>query len=160
MSFLAPLLAVFGISVPAIIVLYILKVRRREVVVPSTLLWRADAVDRQASVPWQRIRASWLLFLQLLAAIALVLALTRPALAHPGQLGPDTVVIIDASGPMQATDVSPSRFAAAVVQARALVDQLGSGQRMTLIAMDANPRVVAASGGDHGILDAALSALR
>ena len=32
MSFLAPLLAVFGLSVPAIIVLYILKVRRREFV--------------------------------------------------------------------------------------------------------------------------------
>ena len=160
MSFLAPLLAVFGISVPAIIVLYILKVRRRDVVVPSTLLWRGDAVDRQASVPWQRIRPSWLLFLQLLAAIALVLALTRPALAQPAQLGPDTVVIIDASGPMQATDVPPSRFAAAVAQARALVAQLGSGQRMTLIAMDANPRVIAVSGGDHGVLDAALSALR
>ena len=160
MSFLAPLLAVFGISVPAILVLYILKVRRRIVVVPSTLLWRTEAVDRQASVPWQRIRPSWLLFLQLLAAIALVLALTRPALAHPAQLGPDTVVVIDASGPMQATDVSPSRFAAAVVEARALVDQLGSGQRMTLIAMDANPRVIAASGGDHGVLDAALSGLR
>ena len=51
MSFLAPLLAIFGISVPAIIVLYILKIRRRDVVVPSTLLWRGDAVDRQASVP-------------------------------------------------------------------------------------------------------------
>ncbi len=160
MSFLAPLLAVFGISVPAIIVLYILKVRRRDVVVPSTLLWRGDAVDRQASVPWQRIRPSWLLFLQLLAAIALVLALTRPALAHPAELGPDTVVIIDASGPMQATDVSPTRFAAAVVDARALVDQLSAGQRMTLIAMDANPRVIAASGGYHGVLDAALAALR
>ena len=160
MSFLAPLLAVFGISVPAIIVLYILKVRRRDVVVPSTLLWHGDAVDRQASVPWQRIRPSWLLFLQLLAAIALVLALTRPALAHPAELGPDTVVIVDSSGPMQATDVSPSRFAVAVVQARALVAQLGAGQRMTLIAMDANPRVIAASGGDHGVLDAALSALR
>jgi Ca-activated chloride channel homolog len=160
MSFLAPLLAIFGVSVPAIIVLYILKVRRRDVVVPSTLLWRGDAVDRQASVPWQRIRPSWLLFLQLLAAIALVLALTRPALAHPAALGPDTVVIIDSSGPMQATDVSPSRFAVAVVQARALVDQLGSGQRMTLIAMDANPRILAASGGDHGVLDAALAALR
>ena len=160
MSFLAPLLAVFGVSVPAIIVLYILKVRRRDVVVPSTLLWRGDAVDRQASVPWQRIRPSWLLFLQLLAAIALVLALTRPALAHPAELGPDTVVIVDSSGPMQATDVSPSRFAVAVVQARALVAQLGAGQRMTLIAMDANPRVIAASGGDHGVLDAALSALR
>src|SRR6202049_2379894 len=159
-SFLAPLLAIFGLSVPAIIVLYILKVRRREVVVPSTLLWRGDAVDRQASVPWQRIRPSWLLFLQLLAAIALVLALTRPALAQPAQLGPDTVVIIDSSGPMRATDVSPSRFDAAVSQTRALVDQLGPGQRMTLIAMDANPRVIAASGGDHGVLDAALSALR
>jgi Ca-activated chloride channel homolog len=159
-SFLAPLLAIFGVSVPAIIVLYILKIRRRDVVVPSTLLWREDAVDRQASVPWQRIRPSWLLFLQLLAAIALVLALTRPALAHPAALGPDTVVIIDSSGPMQATDVSPSRFAVAVVQARALVDELGSGQRMTLIAMDANPRVLAASGGDHGVLDAALAALR
>lgn len=160
MTFLAPLLGIFGVAVPVILVLYILRVRRRRTVVSSTLLWRSRTVDRQASVPWQRLRPSWLLLLQLAAAAVLVLALTQPALARPATLGPDTAVVIDASGPMQATDVAPSRFAAAVARARDLVAELAPGQRMTLIAMDGHPRILASTSGDRAALNAALDGLR
>ncbi|MBJ7609325.1 MAG: VWA domain-containing protein [Candidatus Dormibacteraeota bacterium] len=160
MRFLAPLLGLFGLAIPMVIALYVLRVRRRETTLSSTLLWRARVVDRQASVPWQRLRPSWLLLLQLLALAGLVVALTRPASVQAAKLGPDTVVVIDSSGTMQATDVAPSRFAAAITRARDLAGELGAGQRMTLVAMDSRPRVLAVSSGDHALLDQALDRLR
>src|SRR5205807_346094 len=69
MSFLAPLAAVLALTLPAILALYFLKIRRPTRIIPALHLWPNQIRDRQANVPWQRLRPSWLLFLQLLAAV-------------------------------------------------------------------------------------------
>src|SRR5437667_57800 len=80
MSFLVPLGALALLAVPAIVLLYFLKVRRPEVKVATLMFWRPYVADRQANAPWQRLRFSLLLLLQLLAALALAIGLTRPGL--------------------------------------------------------------------------------
>ncbi|HEV3232673.1 MAG TPA: VWA domain-containing protein, partial [Candidatus Dormibacteraeota bacterium] len=127
---------------------------------PSTLLWRRAVADRQANAPWQRLRFSWLLLLQLLAAALLTGAAIRPALAVHSELSADTVVVVDASATMQATDVRPSRFEAARTQARELISKLGSRDRLTLIAMGPEARLLASATGDQGTLSAALDRLQ
>ena len=159
-SLVAPLAALFGLTLPVIVALYILRVRRPEVRVASTLHWRRAVLDRQAGVPWQRLRPSWLLLLQLLAAALLVLTLMRPVTVTSSALAGHTIVVIDISGSMQATDVTPSRFEEARSRARALVDRLGPDDRMTLIAMGPRPRVVADVTGDGARLRGALDELR
>jgi len=72
MSFLAPAAAILALTLPAIVALYFLKIRRPTRIVPALHLWPNQIRDRQANVPWQRLRPSWLLFLQLLAAAVLV----------------------------------------------------------------------------------------
>ena len=80
MSFLVPLGALALVAVPAIVLLYFLQVRRPEVKVATLMFWRPYVADRQANAPWQRLRLSLLLLLQLLAALALAIGLTRPGL--------------------------------------------------------------------------------
>ena len=66
MSFLTPtFLALAALAVP-IILLYMLRLRRREVPVSSTMLWQRLMQDREANAPWQRLRRNLLLLLQLL----------------------------------------------------------------------------------------------
>ncbi|NJL94183.1 MAG: hypothetical protein HC915_10875 [Anaerolineae bacterium] len=48
--------------------------------VSSNFLWQQLVQDREANAPWQRLRFSWLLLLQLLILAALVLAIMRPYL--------------------------------------------------------------------------------
>ena len=67
MSVLVPAAAFLGLTIPAILALYFLRIRRPTRVVPALHLWPDQIRDRQANVPWQRLRPSWLLFLQLLA---------------------------------------------------------------------------------------------
>jgi Ca-activated chloride channel homolog len=158
-TLLAPLAGLFALIIPAIVALYFLRVRRPEVPLSSTLLWRRALRDRQASVPWQRLRFSWLLLLQLLAAALLVFALMRPAVTTHAALATDTIVVIDDSMSMQATDVSPSRFEVARQKARAIFDQMTAGTRVSLVAMDDHPRLLASRTGDPGPLRDALDRL-
>src|SRR5260370_1929946 len=69
-----------GVEVAVIVALYFLKIRRPTRIVPALHLWPNQIRDRQANVPWQRLRPTWLLFLQLLAAAVLVAAPLHPAL--------------------------------------------------------------------------------
>lgn len=165
MTVLEPLAGTAAVSLAAILALYFLKARRPARQVSSTLWWRAVVLDRQAAVPWKRLRPSWLLALQALAAILVVGALLRPALVSAEALAGQTVVVIDNSETMQATDVAPSRFAVAVADARALVGRLGPHARMTLIATDAGPEglgpeVIASAFGQRQPLLQALNSLK
>src|SRR4030095_9839049 len=81
-----------------------------------------------------------LLALQLLAGLLAALALARPALSSdpPRHLA----LIVDASASMQATDVSPTRFAAARQMAMQRLGALGPGDHVSLIRAGAEASLV------------------
>ncbi len=101
MSFLAPLaFAVLGLAAP-LVLLYFLKVRRRERTVSSLMLWGTELRDREASAFFQRLQRDPLLLLQLLALVALALALARPVVTVTGEGARKVVVVLDTSGGMR-----------------------------------------------------------
>src|SRR5438128_8389112 len=159
MSFLAPAAAVLALTLPAIVALYFLKIRRPTRIVPALHLWPSQIRDRQANVPWQRLRPSWLLFLQLLAAAVLVAAAVQPALPAGAALARHSIVLLDASASMQATDVAPPRPSTGKRQVGALIDQLGPHDRMTVIAVGPLSRIVASVAGDRNTLHRAVNAV-
>lgn len=158
MSFLTPAFLLLGLLAAPIILLYMLRLRRREVTVSSTLLWQKLLRDREANAPWQKLRRNLLLILQLLILAALVLALARPFLPSPSVITGNTVVLLDGSASMQATDAAPSRFAAAKTEAARLIGDLGGGSQMTLIQVGHTPAVLASASSDKTALRRALDA--
>jgi Ca-activated chloride channel homolog len=159
MSFLVPAAGFLALTLPAIVALYFLRIRRPTRVVPALHLWPDQIRDRQANVPWQRLRFSWLLLLQLLVAALLVISAVQPALSASVTLSPHTIVLLDASASMQARDVRPSRFDEAKRQVGVLIDQLGPQDRMTLITVQATPRVAASVTGDRQAMHRALDSV-
>ncbi|MGE5590465.1 MAG: vWA domain-containing protein, partial [Bacillota bacterium] len=155
MSLLTPAAFWLGLTLPAILVLYLLKRRYQDQTVSSTYLWRQALRDLEASSPWQKLRRHLLLYLQLAAAALLVLAAVRPALLTRAPSG-DVIVVLDASASMQATDVAPSRFEVARSRARALIEGLGRGDRLTLVTAAARPKVLAVASRDRAELLRAL----
>lgn len=156
MELLAPVGALALLAFPVILFLYFLKVRRPNIDVATLAFWRPYRTDRQANAPWQRLRASRLLVLQLAVALALGLALLRPALEGAAGVASSSVVILDGSASMQATDVKPSRFAAAVDHARQMVQSIPPGGQMAIILATQHSELLAASTSDQGELLAAL----
>lgn len=134
MSFLAPAaFAALAIAIP-ILLLYMLRLRRREVLISSTFLWRQVVQDTEANTPWQRLRRNLLLFLQLLILLLLVLALARPFITVPTISAGKIALLLDASASMTATDVAgETRFAAAIEQAHQIVNNMNPRDAISLI---------------------------
>lgn len=126
----------------AIIALYLMRMRRRRLVVPALFLWPERQDEVRANALFQRLRFSWLLLLQLLAALAAVLVLARPQMLQRGLAGKVTAVVVDASSSMGASDVVPDRFGAASKTVADMIESAGPGDRIALIEAGPSPRVV------------------
>lgn len=162
MALLAPLALLLGLLAVPIVILYMLKLRRREIEVSSTLLWQLLLRDREANAPWQRLRRNLLLFVQLLLLLALVLALARPFFRVPTVATGTLVVLLDASASMQAADGpgGATRFEQARAATRRLIDELSSDGALALILVGHQPQVLAPATSNKDELRAALGAAR
>lgn len=158
MSFLTPLFLLLGLLAIPIILLYMLRLRRQEVMVSSTLLWQKLLRDREANAPWQKLRRNLLLILQLLILAALVFALARPFWPVPSIVNSSVVVLLDGSASMHATDTDQgSRFATAQEQAHQLINDLSGANQMAIILVGKTPLVIAQPTSDKNSLHTAVS---
>src|SRR5271154_6054185 len=107
-NFLSPLPAIIAavIAIPLLLLLYFLKLRRREMDVASTFLWKKAIQDLQVNAPFQKLRRNLLLLLQLLLLVLLCLALSRPVSNYTPGAGKTSVILIDRSASMAAKDLS------------------------------------------------------
>src|SRR3954470_11600939 len=119
-SFLAPAWGWLGLLAVPIVLLYVLRQKRPDVAVSSTLLWSKALADMRASTPFQKLRRNLLLLLQLLILAALVLTLMRPIIQASASQTQAGVIVIDATASMQAHDggAAESRLDRAKVEAK------------------------------------------
>ncbi len=123
---------------------------------------RFTSVDLLSSVVpkrpgWQR-HVSAVLMLGAVSALALGFARPTGIKKVARQRG-TIMLVIDTSGSMAATDVSPSRLVAAQAAARQFVQGLPSGLKVGLMSFDSQARVLAAPTTDHAPVLAAVNAL-
>lgn len=117
-----------GVVIPSLLVLYFLKLRRREMVISSTFLWKKAIQDLQVNAPFQKLRRNLLMLLQLLLLLALILALARPVSNYRPGAGKRTVILIDRSASMSAVDSKGHvRLDEAKRRAKELVDSMKRG---------------------------------
>jgi hypothetical protein len=132
MQWLNPLGAWAFLGLAAILALYMLRREYQETQISSTYLWRRALRDQTASRPFQKLRSSILMMLQLLLAAMLALSLMRPV--APGQaLGGETVMIFDVSASMQAVSGGQSRMDQAVSEAAGMINTMGGADRLTIL---------------------------
>jgi Ca-activated chloride channel family protein len=141
MNFLAPAAFLFALTIPVVVVFYLLKRKRVVKLVSSTLLWQKFLAETQASAPFQKLRRNWLLILQIVMLILAVLALSRPYFATRAKNSELRVLILDASASMQSTDETPSRFEKARKEALEWVDSLRPGDKMVVLQVAATAEV-------------------
>ncbi len=140
MHFLNPSAFYLLAFVPIVALFHFLKLRRQRQVVPSVMLWIEAIEDMKANVPFQRLRNSLLLPLQILFLLIVIGGIARPALRQPGALSDRLIIIIDTSASMGATKLGKSRFDAAKTRALKLINRLDVEGQMMIIDTSLPPR--------------------
>ncbi|MFQ3611975.1 MAG: BatA and WFA domain-containing protein, partial [Fimbriimonadales bacterium] len=142
-----------------IILLYLLKVRRREVRVPARFLFPPITTDVRANALIQKLRPNLLMFLQILLALLALLALARPMMLAKGLPG-QSVVVIDTSASMGAQEGTTTRFEQARAELRTLIRDLNPSEQMAIVEAGTQVRVVAPLTNDKQKLLRAVENLR
>jgi Ca-activated chloride channel family protein len=157
LSFQQPWLLLGLLLVLALVGVYLLAQRRRR---KFTLLFTdvallSSVVGRR---PGYRKHLPPALFL--LGAAALVVAMAQPILnLEVARNDASVMMVIDTSGSMDATDVSPNRLEAARQAARTLLNQLPSGDRAGLVTFSSSPVLAAPLSDSRDQVNAAIDSL-
>ncbi len=161
MHLISPLALFWALPIcGVIVVMYILKLRRKDVIVSSTYLWRQVIRDVQANAPFQKLRKNLLLLLQLIAAALIIFALARPFLRFLANGGRNIVLIVDTSASMGATDIAPSRLDEAKRKAHDQVRQRRPGDLMMVLSASSRPRAATGFTPEAAELDRAIDSLQ
>jgi Ca-activated chloride channel family protein len=157
MSFLSPGLLWLLLAVPLLVAIYVFLLRRRKVIAvryASVSLVR-EALDRR-----QSIRRHLPAALLLLAIAASIIAIARPTAIVTLPSDQRTVILaIDVSLSMRATDVEPSRLAAAQEAAKAFVQEQPSDVRTGVVSFAGTALLVQAPTQSREDLIAAIDRL-
>ncbi|MEX2219851.1 MAG: BatA and WFA domain-containing protein [Phycisphaerales bacterium] len=174
MNWLTPTLAIVAasIAVPSLLILYFLKLRRRDVEISTTLLWKKAIEDLQANAPFQKLRKNILLLLQLLILAAALIAVGQPMLKSQAATAARHVILIDRSASMSAGDGDLDgrlvpRLESAKAAAIRLIDSLrepsildkSSGDQAMVIAFDTTAKALQTWTTDKSLLKAAVEAI-
>jgi Ca-activated chloride channel family protein len=157
MTFASPELLLALLLVPAAIAAYLFVQRRR-----NRYVVRFTNVDLLSNLaprtPSWRRHVPPVLYVAAIAA--LVIALARPSMMIPVPREEATIVLtMDVSGSMQATDVDPTRLAAAQKAASDFVDQLPDAFRVGLVVFSTDARIAVAPTTDRAALHQGIDSL-
>jgi Ca-activated chloride channel family protein len=157
MTFLAPFLLLGLLLVPILAGLYVLIQRRRTryAVRFTNLDLLANLAPRRPA--WRR-HVPAVIYLGAVAALAFALARPTMVLATPRE-DASVVLAIDVSGSMKATDVAPTRLAAAKAAAESFIAQLPSQIRVGIVAFATEPHTLVEPTTDRGALHSAIDGL-
>jgi Ca-activated chloride channel family protein len=140
MTLLWPEMLWLSLAVPAIVVAYLLVLRRKKKI---ALRYASLSMVQEAMGASRRFRRHIPPLMFLLALISMLIAISRPAAVVTLPYQYETVILaIDASGSMRAADVSPTRIAAAQAAARSFIADQPRTTRLAVVSFAATASVV------------------
>jgi Ca-activated chloride channel family protein len=141
MTFLWPQALFLLIALPLLVALYFWLLGRRK---KHAVRYASVALVKSAIGPGARIRRHVPPLLFLLALAAMILAVARPAAVITLPTQHETVILaMDVSGSMRATDVQPTRLAAAQEAAKAFIADSPRSTRIGVVAFAGTAALVA-----------------
>ena len=158
MNFFNPLGFLALAALPIIILLYTVKQKSKIKQVSSLYLWDKIRTEKSGTSFFQKLRNNLFLWLNLLAALLVALALTE-AYINRTATGENLVIVIDNSLSMQTRDVEPSRLDEAKKQALQLIDGAAPDKLISVVTLNDDPQIIANRQTDKFVLRAAVNGI-
>ena len=140
MTFIWPEMLWLALAIPVLVAVYALILRRKK---KLAIRYASLAMVKDAMGASQRVRRHVPPVLFLLALLAMIVAIARPAAVVTLPSQHEVVMLaIDVSGSMRATDVEPNRLVAAQAAAKTFVEEQPRSTRIGVVAFAATALVV------------------
>jgi len=148
-----------ALTVPPLVALYFLKLRRQEVPISSTFFWKRAVQDLQVNAPFQRLRRNLLMLLQLLVLLLAAVALGQPLLRQEQSDKKSLILLIDRSASMNVVEPDGrTRLERAKAAALMTVEQVGTEfDRGMVIAFSDSAKMMAPFTGNRTQLEQAIN---
>ena len=130
------------ITIPLLILLYILKRKYREEVISSTLLWNEVYKNTRANTPWEKLRKNIMLLLQIIILLLLILSLMRPFLNFGGKTYKNIILVIDNTASMTAEYGNGTRLEEAKKLAKEFLSSTKDDTNTYIISFDGNSNLL------------------
>ncbi len=161
MSFLAPWIGLLAaLTLPLVVLLYFLRLKRRQLTIPSTILWQRSFLDLRANTPFQRLRKNLLMFLQLLIFACLALALAQPLVRAAASTGRRIVLLVDISASMSVREEGGTRLDAAKTKCDAIISTMGASDEAMIVTFHRRAETVEPFTAAKGLLRETVGRLR
>lgn len=147
---------IFLFLIPVIVLFYFMKLRRKEIPVSSTFLWKKSISDAKVDSFFQKLRLNIILLLQILFIAMVVFALARPYFKSLKNLPPTMIFILDLSASMSAEEAHRSRFEQARDRILSYVDGARRGTSFALITATTRAKMEVSFTPDAQLVRAAL----
>ncbi|HZS47133.1 MAG TPA: BatA and WFA domain-containing protein [Blastocatellia bacterium] len=132
------MISITAVLAGAVVMIYLVKLKRRGLLISSSLIWREVLKQNRAESLMERLRWWISLILQVAFVGLIVAALAQPKLNSAGD--GSTVVILDASASMLArspSDLNRTRFELAQAAASRLIHSLPGTESMMIVRLGA-----------------------
>lgn len=147
MSFTYPLGLLGLIGIPILILIYIIKNKFTEQIVPTTYLWTLSEKFLPKRKPISLVSGIISLILQIIAVITLSLAIAHPIITLPNS-AKEYCFILDASGSMNTVTIEGTRLEVGKDKIEEIIYSSTDGSKFTLIYAGDTNRVVYEKLGD------------
>lgn len=125
------------LTIPPVIMLYILKRKYKEEVISSSLLWKEVYKNTRANTPWEKFKKNILLLLQIIIILSVILALMSPFISIGGRSYKNVIIVIDNTASMNTIyNDSNSRLEQGKTLAKEYLNSTKEGTNTYIISYD------------------------
>lgn len=131
------------LTIPPVIMLYILKRKYKEEVISSSLLWKEVYKNTRANTPWEKFKKNIMLLLQIIIILSIILALMSPFISIGGKSYKNVIMVIDNTASMNTIyDDSNSRLEQGKTLAKEYLNSTKDGTNTYIISYDGNSNLL------------------
>lgn len=125
------------LTIPPVIMLYILKRKYKEEIISSSLLWKEVYKNTRANTPWEKFKKNIMLLLQIIIILSVILALMSPFISMGGKSYKNIIMVIDNTASMNTIyDGSNSRLEQGKALAKEYLNSTKEGTNTYIISYD------------------------
>ncbi|WP_299994117.1 BatA and WFA domain-containing protein [uncultured Clostridium sp.] len=131
------------LTIPPVIMLYILKRKYKEEVISSSLLWKEVYKNTRANTPWEKFKKNIMLLLQIIIILSIILALMSPFINIGGKTYKNVIIVVDNTASMNTIyDDKISRLEKGKLLAKEYLNSTREGTKAYVISYDGNSNLL------------------